>query len=304
MFKIYTIGEILVDLTQNLNKTYTKHPGGAPFNVAVLVKRLGGKSKFIGSIGSDSFGDFLYDTLIKENIDTSLVKRINAPTMLAIVSIDSNQNRSFTFYSQKTADQFIDINLIRKHTFDKDILHFCTVSLRHKNNIKAHRIAIKKIKDQHGIISFDVNFRQNLWNNDKKLKRITNQFIKYSDIVKFSEEEWDFLFSNDNKIDIYEKLFNLNVQMILITRGEKGARLITKNFEYDFEGFKVDAKDTTGAGDAFIGAILYKIQILKKDIKNIDKKELKEILEFACLVAASSTKYDGAISSYRFENIK
>ena len=110
MADIITLGELLIDLTQNGtdengNGKFTAFPGGAPANVAVAASRLGAETAFIGKVGNDAFGRFLRDTLEKDGVDTIGLEECDEhPTTMAIVSVDESGEREFTFYRDPGAD--------------------------------------------------------------------------------------------------------------------------------------------------------------------------------------------------------
>lgn len=300
MYKVYSIGEVLIDFLDQGNQQFKAHAGGAPANVAVVVKKLGGMASIIGSAGKDYFGDFLKETLIKLEVCTEHLKQINHPTMLAFVVLDEKGDRSFSFYRNDTADQYLSTDNI---LFQNDIIHYCSVSLNNENNILAHKKAINQIKNNQGIVSFDPNLRLNLWEDKNKLKRIVKDFLSISDIVKVSEEE--LLYLSDCKTeDAALKYFEqYELKVLFVTRGANGSTAYTKNGVFNHPGFKVNTVDTTGAGDAFIGAILFKIQQLGLKLDMLDKIKWQDILEFASLVSATSSEKFGAIESYQFDDL-
>ena len=110
MTQIMTLGEVLIDLTQTGTDNkgipqFAAFPGGAPANVAVAASRLGAQTGFIGKVGKDAFGAQLRSTLKTDHVDTSfLFETEDVPTTLAIVSVDANGERGFSFYRDPGAD--------------------------------------------------------------------------------------------------------------------------------------------------------------------------------------------------------
>ena len=110
MANLISIGEILIDLTQvgvtelGIPK-FVANPGGAPANAAVAASKLGADAGFIGCIGKDAFGNFLRQTLLEQGVDISGLRETEqAPTTLAVVSVDAAGERSFQFYRKPGAD--------------------------------------------------------------------------------------------------------------------------------------------------------------------------------------------------------
>ena len=110
MFDITAIGEALIDLTQTgLSASgvaeYAANPGGAPANLAVAAAKLGASTAFIGRVGADAFGTQLRECLRANGVDVSrMLTDAQRPTTLAVVSLDSRGERSFSFYRQHSAD--------------------------------------------------------------------------------------------------------------------------------------------------------------------------------------------------------
>ncbi|MBM7869032.1 fructokinase [Clostridium pascui] len=306
MAKIFTIGEALIDFISEQSgvelkgvNSFQKAPGGAPANVAAAVSILGGRSYFISKLGKDAFGDFLIETLKNVGVGTEYIFRTNkANTALAFVSLKEDGERDFSFYRNPSADMLLEENEICRNWFKEgDILHFCSVSLIDAPVRKAHIAAIEAVKKAGGLISFDPNIRLPLWKNHAEYKSIIREFIKYADVLKVSEDELEFITGINDEEKAIQWLLSFGIKVLLITRGSSGASAYFSGCEVSAEGFKVKAVDTTGAGDSFIGAFLFKILSKDIDINNISCKDIKNILEFSNAVAALTTMNKGAISA-------
>ena len=161
MKDIVTVGEILIDLTfsgrENDIPVYTANPGGAPANVAVAAARLGAKTAFIGKVGDDYYGELLRKTLEKNNVDTSfMLTDSSARTTLAVVSLSETGERSFSFYRKNCADTLLSS------------LHFGSVSLIDEPSRSATLFAAKKAKELGAAVTYDPNYRANLWNSEQE----------------------------------------------------------------------------------------------------------------------------------------
>lgn len=306
MAKIFTIGEALIDFISEQSgvelkkvNSFQKAPGGAPANVAAAVAILGGRSHFIGKLGQDAFGDFLVETLKNVGVGTDYIFRTNkANTALAFVSLKENGERDFSFYRNPSADMLLEESEICNDWFEAgDILHFCSVSLVDAPVRKAHIAAIEAVKKAGGFISFDPNIRLPLWEDHEEYKSIIREFIKYADVLKISEDELEFITGINNEEKAIQWLLSFDIKVLIITRGSKGASAYFGGYEINVEGFKVKAVDTTGAGDAFIGAFLYQILSNGIDINNMTYKSIKDNLKFSNAVAALTTMNKGAISA-------
>ncbi len=308
MKNVICIGEALIDFIplvkgkalKDVNE-FKRACGGAPTNVCAAISKLGGNSIILTKISNDEFGKFILDILNKVNINTSYVKRTDKKTALAFASLDSNGDRSFSFYRDNTADLDFSPNDIEGDIFkNKPILHFCSVDLIPSKMHDAHLEAIKLTKENNGIVSFDPNLRFPLWNDHKLLKKTVIEFISYSDIVKISDDELEFILDTNDLNLAANKLFNIGVKWFIYSKGKDGCILMTRNYKVEASGIKVKVIDTTGAGDSLIGAILYKLSsmdITIDKLDTLDKEALANILSFANSYAAYTTTGSGAIES-------
>ena len=306
MKNIFTIGEALIDFIPEQKGTelknvdsFQKAPGGAPANAAAAAAILGGESHFIGKLGKDAFGDFLIEVLQKAGVNTSCIQRTDkANTALAFVSLREDGERDFSFYRDPSADMLLEEDEINPKWFSRgDILHFCSVSLVDAPVRKAHLAAIKAVKNAGGLISFDPNIRLPLWKDHNNYRKVINEFIGYADILKVSEEEIEFITGIKDEKSGIQKLLFPGLKILLVTRGKKGVSAYCNNNEITVPGYKVQAIDTTGAGDAFIGAFIYRLSTFSKEIEHTSQGELKDMLLFSNAVAALTTTQKGAISA-------
>ncbi|MFA7417706.1 MAG: carbohydrate kinase [Acholeplasma sp.] len=264
--QVITIGEALIDFIPNEKdvdlkavNSFVKHAGGAPANVAAVVAKLGGSSIFLGQVGHDSFGDYLIDKLKYFGVETKYIHQTSRrPTSLAFVSLTAKGERDFIFYRNPGADELYEASMVPKHIFDRNILHFCSVSLADQPIKDAHLRAIELTRRHNGLVSFDPNIRLSLWHDHKKLLNRVYEFLHLADIVKVSSEELSFLTGFDHEEIAIKSLFVGFVKVVIVTKGKKGAALYFKDIDavIKHQGFSVDSIDTTGAGDAFMGAFL------------------------------------------------
>ena len=314
MARIYTIGEGLIDFIPEEKgvslkevKNFKMVVGGAPANVAAAIAKLGGKSSFICKLGKDSFGDLIVHTLNDLGVDTKYILRTHkANTALAFVSLDKNGERDFVFYRNPSADMLLNENEVEDIEFTKeDILHFCSVDLIDAPVKNAHINVIENMMNKEGIISFDPNVRLNLWYSKSKCRDTILNFIPKANILKVSSDELEFITGIKSEQEGLNSLFKGNVELIVYTKGNKGASLITKKCMVSTDGINVKVKDTTGAGDAFIGAILYSIKnknITKEELIHLSEYDLKDMLNFANVCGALTTTKKGVIDALPFKD--
>ena len=308
---LIAIGEALIDFIPNetgcdFENVTSFHPkvGGAPANVCGAFSVLGGKSKIITQLGDDPFGRKIEKELKNFGIDTSLISFTDkANTALAFVSLEKDGNRTFSFYRNPSADMLFDKEQITDNMFDDAYaLHFCSISLGDFPMKEAHKAAIEIAAKKDTIISFDPNLRFPLWKSKEELFKTVHEFIPLSDIIKISDEELAFLTGEEKIENALPQLFTGNVKLIIYTCGSKGAYAYTKSQKAFSPCEKVNAIDTTGAGDGFIGSFLFGLKSLEKTkdtLEKITKEELEKMLHFSNQFCGESVQHNGAIDSYK-----
>lgn len=132
------------------------------------------------------------------------------------------------------------------------------------------------------INQFDPNVRLALWDDIDLLRKRINEFIPKADIVKISDEELEFITGKDSIEDALPQLFTGRVKLVIYTKGSEGAEAYTKSVSASAPAEKVNAIDTTGAGDAFIGSLLYQLAedgVTTDSIADLTEDKLEEYLK-------------------------
>ncbi|MBN2540884.1 MAG: carbohydrate kinase [Bacilli bacterium] len=301
MKTVSTMGELLIDFVpfdETKPGVYEQKPGGAPANVATTIAILGGNATFYGAIGKDVFGDFLIEELQKQNVNTSHIKQTKAAkTGLAFVTLDKDGNRSFHFYRNPSADMLYSKGDYLEDSDLEDIFAFSSVSLIDYPIKDAHMAAIDKIKRNKGLLVFDTNIRLHLWENHETYRNLLFDFIQLSDIVKIADDEIGWLTQTDDLEEAIQILKAKGVKMLLLTKGKNGACIHWNDQVIEAPGYSVKTVDTTGAGDAFLGAFLYQLSRQVEYYLDLPMNKLQDMLRFANAVAALSTTKKGALSA-------
>ncbi|XP_058108159.1 probable fructokinase-6, chloroplastic [Magnolia sinica] len=301
---VVSFGEMLIDFVPTTNglsladaPAFKKAPGGAPANVAVGIARLGGSSAFIGKVGEDEFGYMLADILKENNVNNKGMRfDPGARTALAFVTLKSDGEREFMFYRNPSADMLLeeselDFDLIKK----AKVFHYGSISLITEPCKSAHIAAVKAAKDAGVLLSYDPNLRLPLWPSPESAREGILSIWETADVIKISEEEVCFLTKGEDPYDdaVVRKLFHPNLKLLLVTEGPDGCRYYSKDFNGRVSGLKVEAIDTTGAGDAFVAGILSQ---LATDFSLLqDEDRLREALKFANTCGALTVMERGAI---------
>ncbi len=303
MFDVVAIGESLIDFTPSGEnelgmQLFARNPGGAPANVLAMNAKLGGKTAFIGKVGKDDFGAFLKKTMSDAGIDVSgLAETSEVPTTLAFVQLNEKGDRSFTFYRKPGAD----VCLMQEEVSDTllqscRIFHFGSVSLTDDPCKTATLYAAQKAKQAGAVISYDPNYRPLLWNSEQRAKEEIINALPLADIVKVSQEEMTLLTGETELSKGATALAQHGATIVLVTLGPQGAFYHAPTGSGLLPTYDVKTVDTTGAGDAFLGALLYRIvDRTLTQLKEIERDEWGAILAFANAAGSMTTTAKGAI---------
>lgn len=309
MSALYAIGEALIDFIPQTKgvklkevKSFETKVGGAPANVAASVAKLGGKSYLISQLGVDAFGDLIIDTLEDTGVDTSYITRTNeANTALAFVSLTLEGERDFSFYRNPSADMLRTADNLPAEIRPEDIMQFSSVDLIPSPMKDTHIALIEKFHEAGGLVIFDPNLRFPLWPDKALLKETVQTFMPKAHILKISDEELGFITGISDVNEAIQSLFIGHTEAVIYTEGPKGATLYFKDHNVHAPGEVVTVEDTTGAGDAFIGAVIYQLLNKTQQISYL-KENAYYILAFANQVGAYTTTGKGAIESLPNKN--
>ncbi|TDQ32951.1 carbohydrate kinase family protein [Zeaxanthinibacter enoshimensis] len=305
MKKVFCIGEALIDFVaehqgNDLAKAsdFTKKAGGAPANVACAIAKLGGRSSFIGSVGSDPFGTFLQHILETHEVDLSFMERSETFTTLAFVSIAEDGERDFVF--SRGADRELVYNPAIKSLFKNNMVHLgAATALLGGTLEKSYGHYFFDALTQDAFISFDPNHRADLWKNrDKEFIRKCLPYIEKSHLCKFSLEEARLLSGKEDLDEACKELHKLGTRIITITLGKDGTYVSAPSGTFTVPSIPVTPVDTTGAGDAFIGCLLWQISTVdSREPLFRDARLLQDMVAIANKAGAITTTNFGAIES-------
>ena len=270
--KIPAVGETI------LGNKYNVGPGGKGCNQAVAIARLGGKVNFISKIGKDAYGKLALETLKKNNINTeNIIQDEKLQTGVAGILVDKQSGKNAINVivgapnSLKINEMNSQINLIKSSKI------FLT-QLEIPKNVTLYCLKTAK---ENGCLTIL---------NPAPASEISKEFYSYVDYFTPNETEAEFYsgikITNEKKAkQAAEKLINLGIKKIIITLGEKGLFYSDGQEEIHLKASSVKAIDTTGAGDAFNGALAFSLS---------KGKPIKACLELANKAAGLSTTKLGA----------
>lgn len=235
-------------------KNFTPSHGGKGSNQAVAAKRLGAEVDFIGAAGDDEFGDQGYKMLKNEGIDVSGMQIINNKnTGVGIIFLDENGENCILI--DKGANQYITEEHVENFSYSIEQADVLIVQL--EVPIEAVKRAMQIAKDKGTLVIF----------NPAPAAEEAKQLIQYADVINPNETELLILngldpnetLSEERCIDLARRLEKEGPTDVIVTRGEKGAIHVTEDGADIISAPSVVAKDSTGAGDAFTGALAYSL---------------------------------------------
>lgn len=304
MYHLCAMGEVLIDFTacgvsENGNVRFERNPGGAPANVAAVLAKLGLRSAVLSMVGDDMFGRFLRETIGSCGVEIKGIRLSKEyRTTLAFVQLSETGDRSFSFYRNPGADMMIspedvDYELIGQ----SQIFHFGSLSLTNEPANTATFRAVQFAKNHGKIVSFDPNLRPPLWDDLNHAREEINKGFLVADVVKISEEELAFATGRDTLEEGTEQLMQYGPSLILVTMGPNGCFYKNAYASGLLPTYDTQVVDTTGAGDAFQGAFLYKFCESGKTLRELRKGDIEEMVDFANAAGATVAARKGGLTA-------
>lgn len=309
MSKIICIGEALIDMictdkgkALSDGENFVKKPGGAPTNVAAAIASLGGKVELIAKVGADPFGNHMVAVMKAMGVGTKyMLQDAGSFTTFAFVSLMQNGERDF--YFNRGADGLLsetDIEAI--DLSGVSIIHFGSATAFLPGPLQlAYKSLLHHALEKNCFISFDPNYRHLLFSHHTQ-SFITQSwyFLQHCHFFKMSDEEAMLLTGEATVTAAAKLLLDKTRAVFAITLGKQGALLGMDGNVETVAGIPINAVDTTGAGDAFVGAILYQLdKLLATPHSTITKEQWKKMVADGNKAGAKTCAYMGAMEAYK-----
>jgi fructokinase len=299
---IVALGECLIDflLTESADKSkllLEGRAGGAPANVLAMAAKLGSSAAFIGKVGRDAFGDYLLRCIGQSGVHTGAMVRGGEPTTLAMVALDEKGNRSFSFYRSQTADVMLHQREVDMEWIEGcRIFHFGSVSMTASPAKETTLAAAGRAKSKGARLSFDPNYRPPLWADAQTALLAMRQGLELADYVKLSDDEAVMLAGERDPEKAAAALAErYGFRFLAVTLGPAGCIGVSRAARVLLPTYDVTTVDTTGAGDAFWGAVLHRL--LRADKGALRETAVADILAFGNAAGALATTRHGAIAA-------
>lgn len=286
---IICAGEILADMIgkeENGTFSYERYAGGAPFNVACGLKKLGVPCGFCGCVGDDTIGDFLAGFAERQKFDYCRIRRDpSRNTTLAFVELSDSGERKFRFYRKHTADYCLPRGAAEEIAGRADIVHIGSLPLSKREGRVFVDELIAAAHARGKKVSFDVNYRTDVFAGAAKAAEVIAKYIALADIVKLSEEELP-LFTSGETMENRLCLLAGTSKIVFLTLGAQGSMACVKGTICKEPSIKIRAVDTTGAGDAFFAGVL--------SLLNEGETDMARVLRRGNICGALTTAQKGA----------
>ncbi|MEM7598309.1 MAG: carbohydrate kinase [Pseudomonadota bacterium] len=306
---ILCCGEALIDMIPKPvvegGEGFVPHPGGAVFNTAVALGRLGADVGLLTGLSTDFFGDMLHDALTQSHVDTSSVIRSARPTTLAFVQLTDGQ-ASYAFFDENSAGRMVSPADMGDLPATTKALFFGGISLVAEPAADAYAALIAR-HAKTDLIMLDPNIRPSFIQDEARYRQRLDAILPCVDIIKVSTEDLDWILpTQEDAAAKADRLLEQGPQLVIVTAGENGAVAYRKNEEpISITAKPVPVVDTVGAGDAFNAGFLSQLSaanVASLDaFRSISTQELMQCLEVATHVAAATVSRSGANPPWRHE---
>lgn len=310
--KVLCIGEALIDMictdvnvSLSSGQHFIKKAGGAPANVAAAIAALGGEVSMAAKVGDDPFGQHLIELLETMGVNTSLIiKDPSHFTTFAFVSLMNDGERDF--YFNRGADKELTIlDLAAVNLNEYGIVHFGSATAFLPGPLQnTYLELLAKAKQTGCLISFDPNYRHLLFQNKNAyFIQQCGPFIENSAFFKLSDEEALLITGCDSVALAAAALRKKTKAVFTITLGKEGTMLCIGDHIEIIKSIPIQPVDATGAGDAFVGAVLYQLNKRSvKDINLVSLEDWKTIIRNANKAGARTCEYMGAMEAFKHLN--
>ena len=297
---IICCGEALIDMLPRQSdrgeSAFAPYAGGAVFNTAIALGRLGIPTGFFTGLSSDMFGDILRETLKASNVDFAPCATSDLHTTLAFVKL-TNGHASYAFFDENTAGRMItEADLPELGDFC-EALHFGAISLIPEPCGSTYE-ALMTREHEKRVISFDPNIRPGFIKDKEAHRARMLRMAAMSDIVKFSDEDLDWFGMEGSHEELAGQWLARGAKLVVITKGADGADGYTAHGKVSVGGEKVTVVDTVGAGDTFDAGVLASLKLnnllTKEAVATLSEDAVRAALALGAKAAAVTVSRAGA----------
>lgn len=304
---IFCCGEALIDMLPrqlpDSSPVFLPVSGGAIFNTAIALGRLGYSTGFVSGLSQDMFGDQLVESLEQSGVSTRYCVRKGKPSTLAFVKL-TNGHAEYSFYDENSAGRLLEFSDIAEMPIEAKAMHFGAISLIPEPCGTAYESLMQKYASKL-LISFDPNIRPGFIKDANAHRARMERMAAMSDIIKVSDEDLAWIANGSDQTAMIDNWLQNNCSVVIMTRGEEGASLYTKTGEVLVPPVKAKVVDTVGAGDTFNAGFLGGLEDLglltKAALARASHDKLLKAGKLAAKVAAITVSRAGANPPWKSE---
>jgi fructokinase len=301
MTAILCCGEALIDMlpreTTQGERAFAPYAGGAVFNTAIALGRLGAPAGFFSGLSTDLMGEILIETLAASHVDTSLAARSGRPTTLAFVKLVNGQ-ATYAFYDENTAGRLLSVGELPEIPQSLSTLFFGGISLVNDPAASTYETLMGRAADLGHVTMIDPNIRPGFITDRAAYRARIGRMMAMADIVKLSDEDLHWLEGPGDLRDLARGLIASGAKLVLVTEGAKGARAITGSQDRFVAARTVTVADTVGAGDTFNAGALAALHqagaLTKAALAALSDATLDAALDLGVRAAAVTVSRPGA----------
>lgn len=304
---IVCCGDALIDMlprrTEAGEAAFAPYAGGAIFNTAVALGRLGAPVEFLSGLSTDLFGVVLRQTLAASHVGTRYAISADRSTTLAFVHF-AGGNADYTFYDENTAGRMIEPDQMPPLADDVAALLFGAISLVSEPCGSAYE-ALMSREAARRVIMLDPNIRPGFIADTTAYRARIMRMIAMADILKMSDEDLRWFGEPGDEDKQAQRLLDRGPALVLLTRGAKGAAAWTRRHRVEIPAPAVTVADTVGAGDTFNAGVLAALHeagvLAKSSIAALGERQIEDALSLGVRAAAVTVSRAGANPPWRHE---
>lgn len=256
---ILSCGEALIDMLPRTSTEgeacFAPYAGGAVFNTAIALGRLGVPSAFFSGVSNDMLGEILADTLTASKVDTRYLARSDRPTTVAFVKLVNGQ-ATYAFYDEATAGRMLSTDQLPVLPTEVSTLFFGGISLVNDPAASTYE-ALQARECEARVTMVDPNIRPGfITGKEAQYRARIERMVARADIVKLSDEDLHWLEGQGDLVALARGILAKGPKVVFITEGAKGARAVTATQDRFVAATPVTVIDTVGAGDTFNAGVL------------------------------------------------
>jgi fructokinase len=223
-------------------------------NAFVSLGRLGWAPCFVSEYGQDNVGRLIEDYLVENGVSTRYVNRFNeGQSALALAFLDDENNANYTFYKNFPAERLQDLP---EDMAEDDIVLFGSIYASSREVRKSAVRFLEMGQERGAIIIYDPNFRRAHLAELGELKPRIVENIKYADIVRGSDEDFQLIFGADRPEKVRD-IIDDDTKLLLYTQNSANVRVLLNSLETSVPAEKIKPVSTIGAGDNFNAGMIH-----------------------------------------------